>query len=315
MLRSCYDVVVIGAGIVGVCTALSLQRAGFKVTLIDRDAPGEATSFGNSGSFGTASVPPIAMPGTLAKVPKMLFDPLHALVLRWSYLPRSWRWFLHFALASRRLRVEALAEARHRLLAHTYEAFDPLLKEAGAEDLIPRGGRLEIFESEAAFAASQYAFELRRRHGGVPAGQVPAEALREAAAELVDLAQRRRAGGLLLPLVGGGECAALPAAAVGLGRLGHQHRAGAGWAARLQQAARQGQRCGSVGGQQQDRQPQQPAAATSVWGQRKHHIDPCAQQHHEHGHNNNNATPTYTQHTSHTSQVDYFIILSNYSNI
>ena len=190
--------VVIGAGIVGVCTALSLRREGFKVTLIDRADPGEATSFGNSGSFGTASVPPIAMPGMLAKVPKMLFDPLHVLALRWSYLPRSWRkqrrikvtlrprplvgrhcrWFLHFALASRRPRVEALAEARHRLLAHTYEAFDPLLKESGAEDLIRRVGRLEIYESEASFAASQYGFELRRRHG-VPMRELSGDEMRE----------------------------------------------------------------------------------------------------------------------------------------
>ena len=171
-------VVVIGAGIVGVCTALSLQREGFKVTLIDRADPGEATSFGNSGSFGTASVPPIAMPGILAKAPKMLFDPLHVLALRWSYLPRSWRWFLHFVLASRRPRVEALAEARHRLLAHTYEAFDPLLKESGAEDLIRRVGRLEIYESEASFAASHYAFELRRRHG-VPMRELTGDEMRE----------------------------------------------------------------------------------------------------------------------------------------
>ncbi len=171
-------VIVIGAGIVGVCTALSLQREGFKVTLIDRDDPGEAASFGNSGSFGTASVPPIGMPGILAKVPKMLFDPLHALVLRWSYLPRSWRWFLHFALASRLPQVEAMAEARHRLLARTYEAFDPLLKEAGAEDLIQRVGRLEIYESEASFAASQYAFNLRRRHG-VPMRELTGDEMRE----------------------------------------------------------------------------------------------------------------------------------------
>lgn len=170
--------VVVGAGIVGVCTALSLQREGFKVTLIDRDDPGEAASFGNSGSLGTASVPPIGMPGTLAKVPKMLFDPLHALVLRWWYLPRSWRWFLHFALASRRPRAEALAEARQRLLAHTYDAFDPLLKDAGAWDLIQRVGRLEIYESEASFVANQFAFELRRRHG-VPMREMTGDEMRE----------------------------------------------------------------------------------------------------------------------------------------
>ncbi len=171
-------VLVIGAGIVGVCTALYLQREGFKVTLIDRNDPGEAASFGNSGSLGTASVPPIGMPGTLAKVPKMLFDPLHALVLPWWYLPRSWRWFLHFSRNSRRDRVEVLAEARQRLLSHTYEAFDPLFKDAGAEDLMQRVGRLEIYESEASFADASYGFELRRRHG-VPMREMNGDEMRE----------------------------------------------------------------------------------------------------------------------------------------
>jgi D-amino-acid dehydrogenase len=188
------SVLVIGAGIVGVCAALYLQRQGFKVTLIDRDDPGQAASFGNSGSFGTASVPPLGLPGTLAKVPKMLFDPLHALVVRWRYLPRSWRWFLHFSLASRRPWVEAIAEARHRLLARTYEAFDPLLRDAGAWDLIQRVGRLEIYGSEASFAANRYAFELRRRHG-VPMRELTGDEMREMEPDLGPGAVR----GMLFP--------------------------------------------------------------------------------------------------------------------
>ena len=67
-------VTVIGAGIVGVCCALHLQREGFKVRLIEKGEPGRAASFGNSGSFGIASCVPFGMPGVLKKVPRMLFD-------------------------------------------------------------------------------------------------------------------------------------------------------------------------------------------------------------------------------------------------
>ena len=69
-------VTVIGAGIVGVCCALHLQREGFKVRLVEKGEPGRKASFGNSGSFGTASCVPFAMPGVLKKVPK------HAVRLR-----------------------------------------------------------------------------------------------------------------------------------------------------------------------------------------------------------------------------------------
>ena len=64
-------IAVIGAGIVGVCSALSLQREGFRVTLIDRDGPGEGASFGNGAIFGEEAVvtrrhPGRALEGALA---------------------------------------------------------------------------------------------------------------------------------------------------------------------------------------------------------------------------------------------------------
>ena len=49
---------VIGAGLVGVCCALYLQREGFRVRLVEKGEPGRGASFGNAGSFGTASCVP-----------------------------------------------------------------------------------------------------------------------------------------------------------------------------------------------------------------------------------------------------------------
>ena len=80
-------VTVIGAGIVGVCCALHLQREGFTVQLVEKGEPGRAASFGNAGSFGIASCVPFAMPGILKKVPGMLFDRDSPLKLRWSHVP------------------------------------------------------------------------------------------------------------------------------------------------------------------------------------------------------------------------------------
>ncbi|MCH8926693.1 MAG: FAD-dependent oxidoreductase, partial [Proteobacteria bacterium] len=94
-------VVVIGAGIVGVCSALALLRAGFRVTLLERDAPGQGASFGNGAVIGEAAVVPVATPGLLRKVPGMLLDARGPLALRWSYLPRMAPWLLRFPAASR----------------------------------------------------------------------------------------------------------------------------------------------------------------------------------------------------------------------
>jgi len=43
------SVTVLGAGIIGICCALELQRRGFQVRLLDRRGPGEETSSGNGG--------------------------------------------------------------------------------------------------------------------------------------------------------------------------------------------------------------------------------------------------------------------------
>ena len=59
MDRSC---LVIGAGMVGTCTALHLQQRGFEVTLVERRAPGLETSFGNAGLIQREAVEPYAFP-------------------------------------------------------------------------------------------------------------------------------------------------------------------------------------------------------------------------------------------------------------
>lgn len=158
-------VTVVGAGIVGVCCALHLQREGFKVRLIDKGEPGMRASFGNSGSFGTASCVPFAMPGVLKKVPKMLFDSESPLKLRWSHVPRALPWFLRFIAAARPSRVEEIAAARNSLLVHTHAGYAPLIEGADATKWVDHNGLMMVFESEATFEGAAYALDLRRRHG------------------------------------------------------------------------------------------------------------------------------------------------------
>lgn len=156
---------VIGAGIVGVCSALYLQREGFKVSLIDRGPPGEGTSFGNAGNLGFASCVPLSMPGVLKKVPAMLLDPEAPLKLRWDHALKALPWFWRFIGNSSRERVEAIADARHSLLSRLHEGLDPLVEAAGAQDLIKPTGLMMTWESEAAYQGSAYALDLRQRRG------------------------------------------------------------------------------------------------------------------------------------------------------
>ena len=159
------SITVIGAGIVGVCCALHLQREGFTVRLVEKGEPGMMASFGNSGSFGTASCVPFALPGVLKKVPKMLFDFESPLKLRWSHVPKALPFFLRLIEASRPSRVEEIATARNSLLVHTHAGYAPLIEGADASKWVDHNGLMMVFESDAAFEGATYALDLRRRHG------------------------------------------------------------------------------------------------------------------------------------------------------
>ena len=68
---------VLGAGIVGVCCALYLQRNGLRVTLVDPETPGDGASFGNAGFIAPGSCTPVGMPGLAAKlVFSLVCDPV-----------------------------------------------------------------------------------------------------------------------------------------------------------------------------------------------------------------------------------------------
>ena len=161
------NVIVIGAGIVGVCCAGWLQRKGLSVTLVEQDAPGEATSFGNAGSLSPTAVLPVAMPGMVWQIPGWLLDPLGPLVVRWSYLPKALPWLWRFIQCANVEQMWRTANALRPLLAPIFECYGPLVENAKVEDLIRREGCLYVYDSEEDFRASRQAENMRRKLGAI----------------------------------------------------------------------------------------------------------------------------------------------------
>ncbi len=161
------NITVIGAGIVGIATASYLRRDGHQVTVVDQRPPGEYCSFGNAGILSPGSCVPIAMPGVLAQVPGYLLDPLGPLALRWSYLPRALPWLLKFVAAADIKRVEKIADGLRALLVQTFDAYTPLVKSAGVEDLIHKSGYMVVYSSRRAYQGDALGWKLRRDRGVV----------------------------------------------------------------------------------------------------------------------------------------------------
>ncbi len=161
------EVAVIGAGIVGIVTAVHLQREGHRVVVIDPQPPGEGTSFGNAGSVAPSSIIPMALPGTLRQIPKWLRDPLGPLSLSWRQLPFMLPWFLHFQRACNLSQVRRGAAVLRSLNAPAVDAYADLLAAAGAPELLQRAGMLHVYRTAAGFKASTFGRQLRADNGSV----------------------------------------------------------------------------------------------------------------------------------------------------
>ncbi|MBI2252984.1 MAG: FAD-dependent oxidoreductase [Proteobacteria bacterium] len=157
--------IVIGAGIVGVSAALYLQKDGNQVTVIDGRDPGEGTSKGNAAVIATESCIPVATPGILWDVPKMLMDPLSPLAIRWSYLPQITPWLLRFVAASGEKRVEQISIALRSVLVHALAAHKELAALANQSLMIKDTGWLGVFETDKKFEGYQWDLALQKRRG------------------------------------------------------------------------------------------------------------------------------------------------------
>jgi D-amino-acid dehydrogenase len=158
-------VVVIGAGVVGLCCASHLQQRGHRVTLIDPRPPGEYCSFGNAGCFSRASCVPLGLPGMWKKVPAWLLDPTGPLHIPLRYSLRLSPWLWKFQRASSRARVNRISDALHALLTVTLDKWRPLATRAGVPELIVQNGYAFAYESAAAFEGDALGREIRRAHG------------------------------------------------------------------------------------------------------------------------------------------------------
>jgi D-amino-acid dehydrogenase len=160
-------VAIIGAGAVGVISAIEALRDGHRVTLIDAGPPGgtQAASYGNAGWLSSHSVIPPAEPGVWKKVPGYLMDPMGPLAIRWSYLPKILPWLVRYLWSGwTEAKVEDTARALRTLLKDAPALHRQLAEEAGVPELIERNGVMHAFLSRGPFD-SDLGWRIRKRVG------------------------------------------------------------------------------------------------------------------------------------------------------
>jgi D-amino-acid dehydrogenase len=174
------DVAVLGAGMVGVCVALHLQKRGRAVVLIDRRGVAEETSFGNAGIIQREAVSPHPFPRDAATLLRYAKNHSIDAYYHIAALPHIasflWRWWTHS-------NTERHAEiTRHwaRLIEHCVAEHDALAAEAGATGLLRRDGWIRVYRTREKFDAGLVDAERARRDFGIAFRALDAPALQQA---------------------------------------------------------------------------------------------------------------------------------------
>ncbi|PZV36961.1 NAD(P)/FAD-dependent oxidoreductase [Mesorhizobium kowhaii] len=159
------EIAIVGAGVVGLATALRLAAEGREVLLIDPNEPGSGASFGNAGTIAEYACMPVGNPAVLRALPKLLLDPDSPFSLRWPALLQLAPWLIQFVRQSLPAATRANALALAGLLADALPAWEEMVTEAGLEDLLRRNGCLYLYRRESDFAAGAGGRAMRAGFG------------------------------------------------------------------------------------------------------------------------------------------------------
>jgi D-amino-acid dehydrogenase len=162
-----FDAVVLGAGIVGVCVAVQLQKRGRQVALVDRKQPGNETSFGNAGLIQREAVYPYAFPrdlGTLLRYARNQSPDVRyhadAMLKTAPFLWQYWR-------NSHPAKHAAIAKSYATLIEHCVDEHRALAAAAGASALLRHTGWIKVFRTDKVRDAEIRLVEQWHREYGV----------------------------------------------------------------------------------------------------------------------------------------------------
>ena len=160
------DVLVLGAGMVGVSAALHLQKRGRDVILVDRhEGAGEETSFGNAGVIECASVFPYMFPRDFGQIFQHALNRSPQVRYQFSGLPTFLPWLVRYFLASSPDRALHSAMAELPLIRRSLIEHEALIAEAEAPELLRRTGWIKLFRSNATLASAVRDFERAQQYG------------------------------------------------------------------------------------------------------------------------------------------------------
>ena len=160
------DIVVLGAGMVGVSAALHLQQRGRDVILVDKhELAGEETSYGNAGLIECASVFPYMFPRDFGQILRYALNRAPQVRYAVADLPVFLPWLVRYYLASSPERALHSALAELPLIRRSLIEHEALIAEAGVPQLLRKTGWIKLFRSEATLAGALRDRDRAKQYG------------------------------------------------------------------------------------------------------------------------------------------------------
>lgn len=143
-----YDVIVIGAGMVGTSIAWHLQKNNSKVLMLDRKLPGLETSYGNAGLIQREAVHTHPFPRQLTEMVRVLPNQGTDIRYRIPAILRYHQALLQYWKFSTPASVKQIESEWQTLIAHCTSEHQKMIEASNADELITRDGWLQLHRSE-----------------------------------------------------------------------------------------------------------------------------------------------------------------------
>ena len=185
------DIVVVGAGVVGLASALALLEAGRGVRVIDAGRIGGGASHGNCGTITPSHAPPLAAPGMVGVALRWMLTPDAPLYIKPRIDLPLWRWLLGFATRCNDRDWRRAAQGKAALLNDSRARLGQWVRDYGMQCEFAEAGVDYVFRDARAFAAEEHEIELLRALG------VPVEAIDGARYESMEPALKPGVAGVM----------------------------------------------------------------------------------------------------------------------
>ncbi|HLJ14059.1 MAG TPA: FAD-dependent oxidoreductase [Bryobacteraceae bacterium] len=150
-MRRGEQVLVIGGGVIGVCSAYYLAQAGCSVVLIEKGDICSGCSYGNAGLLCPSHSVPLAAPGVVLKALQWMADDCSPFYIRPRLDLELFSWLLKFATSSREAQSRRNMPVLRGLMEASLRLYRELAAIPGIDFGLRQEGTLTLFKTQPIF--------------------------------------------------------------------------------------------------------------------------------------------------------------------